>query len=242
MGMVDYLLTSIQQFGKGLAEVAFPNVCICCGLETAEEDRQLCSFCKEKRFVDANPENSNCSSDVFLPESVVVQHALWEFDKGGLLQHLMHHLKYERMLSIGRELGRLIAYRALRHPTIKSLIEEREGILVPVPLHYLKFRKRGFNQSFVLARGITEVYNLPICSINAVIRTRNTKTQTGFAIEKRLSNIKNAFRVKKKNEFADKLVIIVDDVFTTGATTFELARTLKRAGSGDILILTAAQA
>lgn len=240
--MINYLFTFIQQFGKGLAEVVFPNVCICCGLETTEEKRQLCSFCKEKRFVDANPENSNCSSDVFLPESVLVQHALWQFDKGGLLQSLMHHLKYERMLSIGRELGRLIAYRARRHPTINRLIEERESILVPVPLHYLKFRKRGFNQAFVLAQGIMEVLDLPICSIDAVVRTRNTKTQTGFSIEKRLSNIKNAFKVKKENEFADKLVIIVDDVFTTGSTTFELARTLKKAGSGDILILTAAQA
>lgn len=240
--MFDFLLTSIQRFSRGLAEIAFPNVCICCGLETTESKRQICSFCKEKRFMDANPENKSCSSDVFLPESVLVQHALWKFDKGGLLQDLMHYLKYERMLSIGWELGRLMAFRALKHSRLKRLIAQNESILVPVPLHYLKFRKRGFNQAFVLAQGLSEVLDVPVCGIDAVVRTRNTKSQTGFSIEKRLSNIKNAFKVKKENEFARKLVIIVDDVFTTGSTTFELARTLKKAGSGDILILTTAQA
>lgn len=227
---------------SGFSEIIFPSVCICCGFETTSKKQHLCSFCKEKRFVDANPNNSNCSSDVLLPEQVLIQHAMWQFDQGGMLQDLMHYLKYERMTSIGLELGRLMAKRALRHPKLQQILEQKECVLVPVPLHYLKFRKRGFNQAFMLACGVNRETNLPICGVDWVVRQKNTKTQTGFSIEKRLSNIADAFSVKNQDGLMDKIVVIIDDVFTTGSTTFELAKTLKKAGSGDILILTAAQA
>lgn len=205
-------------------------------------DEHICTFCLHKRFEDANPNNSRSTGGVILPEMVEVQHALWKFDKGGVLQNLMHHLKYERLISVGIQLGGVLARRAVRHSLIEKLLDTGDPILVPVPLHYLKFRRRGFNQAFYVARGIEQVLDIPICAIDAVVRNRFTRSQTGFTLEQRIENMREAFRVRAPEVLRNKTVIIVDDVFTTGSTSFELARTIKEAGPEVIMIWTIAQA
>lgn len=233
----------LDQITNGLARIAFPNVCVCCGRETTQQERQICSFCLEDRFEDANPKNKRVSSDVLLPEGIIVQHALWNFDKGGDLQNLLHRLKYERLTTIGVDLGRRLGHRVKKHPLLADLCKENQSVIQPVPLHYLKFRYRGFNQAFKLAQGFREVWDgIPICGIEDVVRIKNTLSQTGFSLEKRLENMQGAFRVRNEKMVKDKLVIIIDDVFTTGATTFELSHSLQQAGSGPVLILTIAQA
>lgn len=232
----------IKNFQEGLAAIAFPSICLCCGRETVKKDKYLCSFCLSEQFEDANPENKQSSSGVILPDKVTLQHALWQFDKGGNLQKLLHSLKYDRLTSIGRQLGKALGKRAKKHREVKSLIAEKDLLLVPVPLHYLKFRKRGFNQAFTIARGIEEVLDLPICKIDTVRRKKYTSSQTGFTLEKRIKNMKDAFHVSRPERIEGKMLIIVDDVFTTGSTSFELARTLKEAGVEKIMIWTVAQA
>lgn len=229
---------------EGLSEVLFPKVCVCCGRENTQKHRQLCSFCLQERFEDANPDNERSSSDTLLPEGIIAQHALWQFDKGGDLQELLHLLKYERLTTIGIDLGRKLGERVHNHPLLASKIKERPGcILLPVPLHYLKFRYRGFNQAFKIARGFQQAWpEIPLCDIKSVIRKKNTRTQTGFSLEKRLKNIDDAFQVKITSEIENRRVIIIDDVFTTGATTFELARTVLASGAQSVIVLTVAQA
>lgn len=241
--MVVVPFGSVQELLEGLSSIAFPNICLCCGLETTEDERNICSFCKEERFEAANPGHRISSSSTILPEGVVVQHALWLFDKGGLLQQLMHYLKYERLTTIGSELGRMLARSLQKHPAVEEIIERKDRLLlVPVPLHYVKFRKRGFNQAFIIAAGMQQVLQVPICSLKSVVRRKNTRSQTGFSLEKRITNIKDAFRVREADCFRDKYLVIVDDVFTTGSTTFELAGELRRAGCAEIVIATVAQA
>lgn len=236
------ILSAIKKFQGGLSNIVFPNVCLCCGRETIEKDKYLCSFCLTERFEDANLENKQTSSNVILPDGVILQHALWQFDKDGDLQKLLHALKYDRLTSIGQQLGSALAKRVNKHPRAHVLLDRNKALLVPVPLHYLKFKKRGFNQAFTIARGIKNILNLPICDINAVRRNKFTKSQTGFTLEKRIDNMKDAFRVSQPKQLENKMLIIVDDVFTTGSTSFELARTLKEAGASSIMIWTVAQA
>lgn len=229
---------------RGLVGVAFPDVCVCCGMEVTEREKQICTFCLLERFQDANPENKMRSAAELLPEGVVAQHALWKFDKGGTLQNLMHQLKYERLTGIGQQLGRQLAHRTRRHPRIKSLLSHyaSQSVMVPVPLHYWKYMRRGFNQAFVIAQGMEALLNVPICGIRDVVRTKNTRSQTGFNLQQRNANVNNAFQVKNRSAINNKLVIVVDDVFTTGATTFELSGELLQAGAEGIIILTVAQA
>lgn len=240
--MKTRISNKLDYFIAGLSSVAFPHVCICCGMETTEKERHICSFCKGERFEPANPQLLTSSSGAILPQGVCLQHALWLFDKGGMLQHLMHYLKYERLTTIGSELGRMLGRSLEKHPGVQDMMKNKEMLLVPVPLHYLKFRKRGFNQAFMIAKGMQEVLDIAICDLKSVIRKKNTRSQTGFTVSKRISNIKDAFLVRRPEEFRDHYLIIVDDVFTTGSTTFELAGGLRQAESAEIVIATVAQA
>ncbi|MFH5831558.1 ComF family protein [Halalkalibaculum sp. DA3122] len=237
MGISNFIKT-------GLAGIVFPNVCVCCGMEVTEQQRQICTFCLMERFEDANPENTDTSAAELLPDGVWAQHALWQFDKGGALQDLMHQLKYNHLKQIGVQLGERLGWRTLQHPGIAAMMEEysSNSLLVPVPLHYIKFMQRGFNQAFTIAQGLQKKLDIPICGISDVVRQKNTRSQTGFDLEERNANMKDAFRVKNGEEIADKLSIVVDDVFTTGATSFELAGKLLEAGADGVIILTVAQA
>jgi ComF family protein len=237
---MKYILRTIF---NGFSQIIFPNVCVCCGNENTQKDKQLCSFCLQDRFEDANPNNSRVSSDTLLPEGIIVQHALWKFDKGGDLQHLLHQLKYEQMVTIGVDLGRKLGERVKHHPLLRQELQARDAVLLPVPLHHKKYRKRGFNQAFKLAQGFQSVWNsIAICDADDVVRTKNTQSQTGFSLEKRIQNMEDAFKVRNEAVIRGKLIVIIDDVFTTGSTTFELAKTLQKAGSGPAIVLTIAQA
>lgn len=236
-------MSKFLHIANGFKRVVFPNVCVCCGREHTEEERQICSFCLRDRFEDGNPQNEKVSSDSLLPDGIVVQHALWQFDKGGDLQNLLHQLKYERLTTVGRDLGRALGRRVQNHPGIKDLFDHHESVIVPVPLHYLKYRYRGFNQAFKLAQGFQEVWEeVPVCKIDDIVRIKNTRSQTGFSLEKRLENMQKAFSIKNRTLIKNRLCVIIDDVFTTGATTFELSDTLIEAGAGPVIILTVAQA
>src|SRR5699024_4898760 len=100
----------------------------------------------------------------------------------------------------------------------------------------------GFNQAFSISRGIRDILDIPITSIKTVVRTKNTTSQTGLSLEKRQANVHNVFRVNDKTRLSGKTAIVIDDVFTTGATSFELAKTLSDAGASSVIIWTIAQA
>jgi ComF family protein len=110
-------------------------------------------------------------------------------------------------------------------------------LLTPVPLHPRRLRRRGFNQALLLAQAFTGVR----LSRDALIRVRHTPPQTGLNPKERHHNVKGAFAVARPQEVAGKHVCLVDDVFTTGATVRECARTLRQAGAHTVTVLTVAR-
>ena len=114
--------------------------------------------------------------------------------------------------------------------------------LLPVPLHPSRFRKRGYNQAEKIAEGVAEVTGYEVCPSDAVVRVRNTTSQTGLRIRQRERNIKNAFEVRRPDLIRNRCILIVDDVYTTGATTFELSSALESHEPARIHILTVALA
>ncbi|MFU8812044.1 MAG: ComF family protein [Balneolaceae bacterium] len=161
-----------------------------------------------------------------MPNHVRFLYAMWAFDRGGYLQDLLHRLKYDYLRTTGTELGRLIA-RNLPNSVLNPIEESgRTVYLLPVPLHPSKQRKRGYNQAGAIAEGIAEITGWELTPSELAVRLRHTKTQTGLNRAGRQKNVSGAFSIVRADDLRDAVVVIVDDVFTTGATVFELADTL----------------
>ena len=157
-----------------------------------------------------------------------------------------------RTLFLYRALGRTLIHELKYHRAhfllgdFKRLIQEAKDLgaflagatLVPVPLHHRKLRERGFNQSLLLARCVAEVFgNLPV--ENLLERIIDTATQTRLGREQRIKNMEKAFALKASGPIAaERKYVVVDDVFTTGATLNACCSTLRAAGAERLLVLT----
>ena len=231
----------VKGFKDGLLEILFPKVCVVCGHSLSVNENVICVECLSSKFEETLPKGPATSEGILLPEGIQFQHALWTFDKGGYLQDLLHQLKYHRITGVGIDLGRQLAESLLHNSLFKEFSKE-PYLLLPVPLHFRKRRMRGYNQAYFIAKGISDVTNVDIMPLKSVLRTKNTLTQTGFTLEKRRLNIENAFKIADVDAIQDKNIMIVDDVFTTGSTSFELASVLKASNCDKIGIATIAQA
>ena len=101
--------------------------------------------------------------------------------------------------------------------------------------------ERGFDQSYLIAKAVAEQTRLPLCD-NLLTRIRPTESQTRKKKNERLKNVRGAFRLNRLSAVAGKDILLVDDVFTTGATVNEAAKVFKRAGAGRVYVFTLARA
>ncbi len=208
---------------RSIIDFIYPPICMICG-DMSDFQPFVCNKCFNKipKF-DATPDSIRYHKG----HSVKHVMALYYFDK--VLQNIIHHIKYQdsdyMAVFLGKELGKY--YKD--HP-----ISDCDA-LIPVPLHSARKRERSYNQSTCLARGIASVWGVDVIK-NGLKRQRYTNTQTKLNKDERQKNIKDAFIVRRA-ECLPARVCIVDDVFTTGATTMEIARILKNAGVKEISIL-----
>jgi ComF family protein len=160
------------------------------------------------------------------------------------LMAVIHRFKYAGKTQLARPLGGLMLSAFMRH--WEGAKVDR---LLPVPLHPKKFRSRGFNQSYLLihrwkaiARAMQiSLPDIPILT-DVLIRTEITVPQTGLGRAQRLKNVKGAFSVQSPEKVCGKKVLVVDDVYTTGATANECARILLKFGAERVDVLTLARA
>lgn len=146
----------------------------------------------------------------------------------------IHSLKFEGMPQMSGPFGELMAatWRA-------TALDWAPDVVVPVPLHKVRQRERGYNQSERLARAVAARLNLPV-DPRALVRARQTAQQAQLDRDARLKNVKDAFRAEARA--AGKRILLIDDVFTTGATLSECASALYAAGAAAVAALTAARA
>lgn len=139
--------------------------------------------------------------------------------------------KYGRVRRLGR---RLAAAMAARVPSAPGTI------IVPVPLHAARLRTRGFNQSAVLARHLARALGWPV-ALRLVLRTRDTPSQTALSAPARAANVAGAFAVRDQRAACGRAFLLVDDVWTSGATARAAASALRRAGACRVDVLTFAR-
>lgn len=228
---------SIREWGRALSDVVFPPVCACCGTMPMIKDAIICNECLKTRF-----EPDTQDETILLPESVLFRFALWRFDKMGYLQALLHKLKYHHIQPIGHRLGTEAGVSLGRSGILDEQSDERQNmLLVPVPLHRKRLIQRGYNQARVIAEGINETTGIPVVPTGTVERNKKTISQTGLNGKERIENVAGAFQITQDESVTGCLTIIVDDVYTTGATTFELADTLFKAAGKKVGIVTIAR-
>ena len=148
-------------------------------------------------------------------------------------EKVIYQLKFSGNTAMARAIAEL-AYPLLNNPDFKQC-----NMIVPVPLYWQRYMLRGYNQSEVLAKMLGKYLNIPVKS--PLKRIRHTTRQATLNREERLKNLKGAFAVPKPEKVAGKIILLVDDVLTTGSTLHACAEALRQAGAKDIKVFTAAR-
>ncbi len=198
-----------------LSEVVYvePPFCARCGGALVESPPQLCSRCR------STPLRIDRIRSVAVSE--------------GVLREAVHAFKYDGVTALAAPLGGLLAEYWVSHPMWVDVV-------VPVPLHVSRVRKRGFNQAAYLARELARQVDLTVDE-GILIRHRATVAQVDLDADERKENVRGAFRCVSAGAVA-KRVLLVDDVFTTGSTLEACAMALRRGGARSVQALTLARA
>ena len=200
-----------------LLDLIFPPCCAVCKTGTKEP---LCQSCLQKiKFM--KPHLGIYSASIY----------------DGVLREAIHQFKFNNKKQLAEPLGILLVNYLSQIPGLR--LEEVDAI-IPIPLHPNRHRRRGFNQTELLAKVITRYHNIPIKSV--LSRIHDTKAQFDLPREERFNNIQGAFQVVDQKAVFNQRLLLLDDIYTTGATMSECAKTLTSAGARRIEIVTLSRA
>ena len=219
---------------ESLLHLAFPHICEGCGTDIISTDHYLCLQCLDKLPPTHFESHANNPVEkIFwgrLP--ITTATAKYYFTKGSTLQHLLHQFKYRGHQRLGLYLGRRMGSMLAHNPRFKDV-----EALVPLPLFPEKERRRGYNQAMVLCKGISEAWQRPIIH-DAVVRVMATESQTKKNRMERWQNMEDRFQLKNPAALANKHVLLIDDVVTTGATLEACGRAILEAPNTRLSIAT----
>jgi ComF family protein len=192
----------------------FPQLCQACGESLVAGEELLCIDCRyHLPYTDFHVKPDNMVAQQFWGKiNLEGAYAMCYFAKGGKMQHLMHQFKYKGMQKVGDLLGNIAGEQLAKNPIFNSA-----DLIIPVPLHKSRLRKRGYNQSACFAAGLSQKMNIPVDEEN-LIRIRATETQTHRSRFSRFENMQQVFTLINPEVLVNKHVLLVDDVVTTGST------------------------
>ena len=221
---------------KSLLNLLFPRTCAACGNLLLEGEDTVCTTCRfllPKTGYEMHPDNP-LAQNFFGQMPFNAVSAEFFFSKTGKVQHLIHGLKYHHCRENGLFLGQEIGRSLLKAPDYQGI-----EYIIPIPLHPKKEKIRGYNQSHVIAEGISEIMNVPIAE-KCLVRSVFTDTQTKKSREERWQNVKDIFNIENPEKLENKHVLLVDDVLTTGATLMSAGKALMQVEGIKISVVTAA--
>lgn len=216
----------------------FPECCLACNEGLAKTEQLVCLACQS-----AMPHTHyHLSADNPLARrfwgKVSLSHAFafYKFTKHGRVQKLLHQLKYRSQPEVGRLLGYWYGQELARAGMYKEF-----DLIIPVPLHPAKLRKRGYNQAECIALGLSEALDIP-CAAMLVERIVDTETQTRKQRFDRFQNVKGVFAVADNQLLKNQRILLADDVITTGSTLEVLASLLLECGCSQVSVAAIASA
>lgn len=232
----------------GLLNLAFPDDCRVCGAPLKSVSRiPVCPACLSQPepfaaeyecvscrtpFLNAHPldESGRCALCRLGLSGFDAAYSYGNYEGG--LKKLIQLLKYGKIRTLAEPLGGLLAAALPR--------EKSFDVIVPMPMHWRRRWSRGFNQANLLAGVLSRRIGIPLC--RAVRRAKATPPQVGLTAAQRRANVSGAFDVARPEQIRARRILLIDDVFTTGATAGACARALKRAGAAYVAVLTVARA
>lgn len=200
----------------------FPSNCLVCGKRLSAPRDVLCFKCEYlmPKTGYGGREDNPVSRTFWGRVPVLCGTSLFRFEKGSAYQVLLHELKYRGNVKAGLYLGRLLGQELV------STSYSKCDLLLPVPLHPGRLRQRGYNQSEIIARGVSDITGIPVVT-GQIIRRGRHRSQTSMGRNERFENVFEEFSLGKKPMNINGLkVLIVDDVITTGATLEACSRLL----------------
>lgn len=247
-----------------LERFLFPPKCLKCGIYMEESHARphtlescFCGDCMKEglypivppfciscgiRFHNSFNDNHVCGSCLKTPLMLGQVRAAVEYK--GIIRDGIQLLKYHSKTAVAKTLECLMFQAFLEYYGNLAI-----DLIMPMPLHRSKMRKRGFNQAYFLFRNFKKLYQesyqrLPSweMDMDSLVRVKKTLPQTGFDIEERKRNLKNAFKIVREDRIQGKYILLVDDVFTTGATCNEAAKALLKQGAQRVDALVLARA
>ncbi|GAB3653042.1 ComF family protein [Echinicola sediminis] len=210
--------------------LVFPETCCVCRSSLFDFENQLCRSCQAKLPVTSyhlRPQNNDLAVKITGLTRATNVMAFLRFSKKGMSQRLLHQLKYRNKPELGKLLGKLYGQQLLD----SGFEMAWEGVLA-VPLHPLKEKSRGYNQSLMFAEGLAKVLQVPV--IKALKRRKFTSTQTKKSRMQRIENVEGVFELCMGAALKGKNLLLVDDVMTTGATLASCANVLLEAGARQV--------
>lgn len=216
--------------------MVFPEVCNACGQPLHKHEKLICNYCKVKLpYTNFHTYTDNPIEKIFWGRVPIEKAGAYlYFQKGNRVQHLMHRFKYKGKKEIGELIGSLYGTELLQ----SNYFTDAE-VIIPVPLHPAKLKKRGFNQSEYFAKGLSHALNIP-CDSEILIRATASSTQTKKNRFERWQNVESIFKIQDYQKLSNKHIILVDDVITTGATVEACTNTLMNASPKKISFLALA--
>lgn len=215
--------------------------CFCrrCWAKIERVGRPLCRICG-RPFPDGAGGDHCCALCLIRPPQFCEARSWAYYPRQELEDHplrqAVQRFKYGRKVSLGKPLGRLMA-----HGCREFLAPWQVDLILAVPLHPKRLRWRGFNQSVLLARQVSHAYGIPMDPL-LLRRVKPTPPQTQLSEQERRRNVRAAFVLAPGRSVKDRNILLVDDVYTSGATVNECSRRLKKDGAQHVYVLTLARA
>lgn len=197
-----------------LKNIVFPDFCPACSERILPKGRLLCTNCLfELPFTDHFEIRENRVAAHFWGRFPIKDAAaLLYFKRSGIVQNLLHDLKYKQNKNVGVTLGKITGEKILSSPFFRNI-----DLIIPVPLHPAKEFLRGYNQSYVFGKGISSVIRIPVDK-DILVKNKKNESQTGKNRSERLQNVDDVYVLKKTEALKGKNILLVDDVITTGST------------------------
>lgn len=208
------MLNPVKEYIADFFNLVYPETCAACNQLLVKNENMVCTNCLyEIPKTNFHKEAGNPVEQIFWGRVKIEKAtALFYFKQKSKYRRLIHQLKYKGNIEIGVEMGRWLGAALFETGWTNDI-----DVLIPVPLHPKRLKKRGYNQSEVICRGISQICNKPTDSLS-LVRTKASETQTKKSKFDRWLNVETLFAISDPALIEGRHVLLVDDVITTGAT------------------------